>query len=264
MKSDAIKIPSQDFDIEQIANSGQCFRIRKVSSDTWNVSAFGHTLNVRKNGAGEHILECSTDEYREIWQDYFDAQCDYGAIKDSIRAARDPYLIAAVDYGYGIRILRQDLWETIVTFIISQQNNIPRIKRIISKLCDGVNFPDPETLAKYSEADLEAIGLGYRAKYLVEISRAVLSGELSLSELKKMNYADAVSCLKQFNGIGDKVANCIALYGLHKTESFPIDVWMKRIINNRYSGHFNTDRFTGYAGVVQQYMFFYERHLSGK
>lgn len=238
--------------------------MRKVSFNTWNVSAFGHTLNVRKNDAGEHILECSADEYREIWQDYFDAQCDYSAIKDSICATRDPYLIAAVNYGHGIRILRQDLWETIVTFIISQQNNIPRIKRIISKLCDGVIFPTPKTLAKYSITDLEAIGLGYRAKYLVEISRAVLSGALSFSELKKMNYPDAVKCLKQFNGIGDKVANCIALYGLHKTESFPIDVWIKRIVNNRYSGHFDIDRFTGYAGIVQQYMFFYERHLNGK
>lgn len=262
MKNNYVKISSRDFNIEQIANSGQCFRIYEVSPGNWKIIAFEKALTISYDGATEYILECSVDEYQKIWRDYFDLQRDYGVIKENIRATGDPYLIAAVNYGYGIRILHQDLWETIVTFIISQRNNIPRIRKIISKLCDGEKFPSPKLLATYSETDFLAIGLGYRAKYLVDISRAAVSGKLSFDNLKKMNYIEVIDSLKKFNGIGNKVANCIALYGLHKLEAFPIDIWMKRIINKRYFGNFDPYRFAEYAGIVQQYMFFYERHLA--
>jgi N-glycosylase/DNA lyase len=161
--------------------------------------------------------------------------------------------------------LKQDLWEAMVTFVISQQNNIPRIKNIIAKLCEpyGNKFPTPDILEKYTENDFLSLGMGYRAKYLQNISKSVLEGDLNFSRLKSMNCSDAVNFLKQFSGIGDKVAHCITLFGLHKIEAFPIDVWIRRIIDDQYGGNFDVNRFFGYAGIVQQYMFFYQRSING-
>jgi N-glycosylase/DNA lyase len=258
-----IKIRSPDFNIDQIANSGQCFRISKISSATWEVIALNRSLQIHLEGDNNHIFECSRKEYEEIWSDYFDMQRDYEKIKERVRSTNDAYLISAINYGYGIRVLKQDPWETIVTFIISQQNNIPRIKNIITKLCQSHRnrFPTPDLIEEYTDDDLLYMGLGYRAKYLKNISRAVLEQNLNLNELKNMDYSNAISFLKQFDGIGNKVANCIALFGLHKTEAFPMDVWIKRIIDNQYHGNFDTGRFSSYAGIIQQYMFFYQRSI---
>ncbi|MDR2107604.1 MAG: hypothetical protein LBO73_03755 [Holosporaceae bacterium] len=259
-----IRINSPDFNIDQIADSGQCFRIRKISPETRLAAAGNRFLRIHAEENGAYVLECSPEEYREIWFDYFDMQRDYAKIKKEIKSAGDAYLAAAVDYGGGIRILRQNPWETAVTFIISQRNNIPRIKSIIERLCEpcGGCFPSPDLLAKYTVKDFLSFGLGYRAEYLRNISEAVVNGELNFETPKRMSCRDAVNFLKKFKGIGDKVANCIALFGLHKTEAFPIDVWIRRIADNRYGGTFDTESFRGYAGIVQQYMFFYERSLS--
>jgi N-glycosylase/DNA lyase len=259
-----VKIRSFDFDIDQIAESGQCFRTVKFSSGDWRITAFGRSARVRRENERDHIFECSQEEYDKIWFDYFDMRRDYGKIKELIRSTGDPYLIAAVDCGYGVRILRQDLWEIVATFIISQRNNIPRIKSTVAKLCEpyGDQFPTPDILAKYSERDFQALGLGYRARYLKSVSTAAANGDLNLAELKTMNYPDAIDFLKRFDGIGDKVANCVALFGLHKIEAFPVDVWIKRVIDAQYGGVFDAARFEGYAGIVQQYMFFYQRFLS--
>ncbi|MDR3180142.1 MAG: hypothetical protein LBT70_04585 [Holosporaceae bacterium] len=265
-KNHYIKIRPADFNLHQIENSGQCFRISEISANVWEVHAFNKRLLIRQEGERhDYVFECSSEEFRKIWFDYFDMGRDYGKIKSNLRAIGDPYLTAAVDYGYGIRILRQDLWETIVTFLISQQNNISRIKNTIVKLCRPYDdrFPTPDLLSKYTENDFLALGLGYRAKYLQNIVKAVRENNLNLRELKTMNSFEAINFLKSFRGIGDKVANCIALFGLHKVDAFPIDVWIKRIIDERYGGNFDKTRFSEYAGIVQQYMFFYRRN-SGK
>ncbi|MDR2781666.1 MAG: hypothetical protein LBB21_04420 [Holosporaceae bacterium] len=260
-----MKIHLSDFNLHQIANSGQCFRISEISKNIWEVRAFNKRLLIRqKEEKQDYVFECSSEEFNKIWFDYFDLGRDYGKIKANIKAICDPYLTAAVDYGYGIRILRQELWETLVTFLISQQNNIPRIKNIIVKLCqpyDG-RFPTPILLSQYTENDFLALGLGYRARYLQNVVKAVIEGNLNLQELKTMNSFNAVNFLKSFTGIGDKVANCIALFGLHKVDAFPIDVWIKRIIDERYNGSFDKSRFSKYAGIVQQYMFFYRRNFN--
>lgn len=249
-----------DFDIEQIAFSGQCFRIEHIEGGYWRVVAFGHRLLLRQLG---RICEfdCSADEFKNIWLDYFDLQTDYSSVKKNIYESGDPYLIQAMNYGYGIRILKQDLWEMIVSYIISQRNSITRIKNTIEKLCIPFNgfFPSAEELRNYSETDFQQLGLGYRAKYICDIVRDRLDGTLNPDKLKLMDYEDAINYLKQFNGIGDKVANCIALFGLHRIEAFPIDVWIQRIIDREYQGHFDYKKFGRYAGIVQQYMFFYER-----
>lgn len=256
-----IEIRSDDFNIAQIANSGQCFRIFEQSKGIWEAVAFGRSLKIHVKDDNTHVFECDTEEYNKLWRNYFDMQRNYGKIKAKIRAVGDPYLTSAVNFGYGMRILNQDLWEVIVSFIVSQQNNISRIRGIIKRLCTpyGLRFPAPQELAIFSEDDLMKIGLGYRARYVRNIAIAATEGSLNFSELRKMSYHDAVVYLKKFDGIGDKVANCIALFGLRKLEAFPVDVWIKRILQQQYKGTFDTTRFPGYVGLVQQYMFYYER-----
>lgn len=253
----------QDFDIEQIANSGQCFRITRTSFNTWHVKAFGRRLSVTKVSNNEYIFDCAEEEFSSVWYNYFDLSTDYSIYKSAIRRSKDQYLINAIDYGYGIRILHQDLWETIVSFIISQRNNIPRIRGIIERLCYPFSgdFPSPTLLKDYTENDLKLLGLGYRAKYIVNIIRDVLDGTLRLDYLKILSTTDALEYLQKFNGIGAKVASCIALFSLHKIDAFPQDVWIKRIIETRYGGKFPFEKYATFAGIVQQYMFFYERFL---
>jgi len=255
----------EDFDIEQIADSGQCFRMYHVLDDTWELFALNRFLKIQKRG-GAHIFHCERDEFDDFWFNYFDLQTDYGEIKKRILATNDEYLIEAVKFGSGLRILRQDLWEVIVSFIISQQNNIPRIKGCIKKLCD-INerkFPTPDNFLNFRETDLDSVKLGYRKNYLLKISESVCCGIFDLEKLRKMAYPEAMKYLKTLHGVGDKVSNCISLFGLHQIEAFPIDVWIKRILETRYHNDFSLERrnLQDIGGIVQQYMFFYERSLS--
>jgi N-glycosylase/DNA lyase len=261
------EVKNCDFCIEQIARSGQCFRINKLDAENlWQVVAFGKLLKIQRMNESTHIFHCSPEEYKDIWVDYFDLGRDYGEIKKFILSMGDPYLAKAVEYGSGLRILRQDPWETIVSFLISQRNNITRIKRLIEKIClpYGNIFPGPSILASCSEEDFRTIGLGYRAKYLTDISEAVNDGKLDIEYLRQLDYEASIKYLKSFSGIGTKVANCIALYGLQKFEAFPVDTWVRRIIEKQYGGKFDIKRFSKYAGIVQQYMFFYQRESRRK
>ncbi len=252
----------KDFDVEQIADSGQCFRMYQIEDDTWKIFALDRFLKIRKKN-DLHIFYCSRDEFDDFWSDYFDLQTDYGKIKNRILATDDEYLINAVNFGSGLRILHQNLWEMMVSFIISQQNNIPRIKSCLKKLCeinDG-KFPTPNDFLNFHKEDLDSVKLGYRKNYLLEISEAVSDGSFDLEKLKKMNYLEAGNYLKTLYGVGDKVANCIVLFGLHKIEAFPVDVWIRKIIETHYKNDFSLDRWNlqDIGGIVQQYMFFYER-----
>ncbi|MDR2776798.1 MAG: hypothetical protein LBB17_02005 [Puniceicoccales bacterium] len=262
-----IEVRNADFCIEQIANSGQCFRINKLgTADIWQIVAFGRVLAVHRVGRNISVLHCSPEEFQSIWVDYFDLRRDYGMIKNLILMADDPFLRNAVSYGAGLRILHQDLWEVIVSFIISQRNNISRIKSTIEKLCApyAYAFPSPRILAQYDEKDFCNLGLGYRARYLMDIVENTEAGTFDMEYLKTLSSREAIAYLKNFNGIGEKVANCIALYGLHRLEAFPIDTWISRTIRSRYGGNFDIENFSPYAGVVQQYMFFYQRSLQRK
>lgn len=252
-----------DFNIEQIANSGQCFRINKCENNCWEILAFGKILKIKKIDTEKFIFDCSVSDYQKIWEEYFDLQRDYGKVKNDIIKTDDKFLIEAVKYGYGLRILKQDTWEMIVSYIISQRNNIPRIKNTIEKLCAPFekNFPSPDMLKNYTEENFKNLGLGYRARYINEIVHSVLDGKLDLAKLKILNYDDAIEYLKRFNGIGQKVADCIALFGLNKIGAFPRDVWINRVIEKQYQGNFDINSFSGFAGIVQQYMFFYQRYL---
>ena len=260
-----MRLVLENFSIAQIANSGQCFRINPLpcsDGNLWTVSALGKILQIKAISNNEYIFNCSEEEYYNAWMDYFDLARDYGNIQQKILSFNDPFLSAAAIYGSGIRILKQDLWEVIISFIISQRNSIKRIQHILQKLCrpwDGI-FPPPEALADYDEQKFTELGVGYRARYLTNIVRAANDGALDLNFLKTLDTPSAIDYLRQFHGIGTKVANCIVLYGLHHMDAFPIDIWMRRIIDKYYGGNFDYHKFSQYAGLVQQYMFFYERN----
>ena len=177
----------------------------------------------------------------------------------------------AIEYGWGIRILRQDLWEMIISFIISQRKSIPAIRSSIESLCQAygedivvgdVNFkafPKAEALSRLSLDDLKAHGVGYRDKYILAAANDVVAGRLDLDKLSNMDEEEARAALLDLFGVGIKVANCVLLFALHHVDSFPIDVWIQRVIDQEYGGQFPIEQYSGFAGIVQQYMFYYGR-----
>lgn len=256
-----MQIHAEHMNLDQIAQSGQCFRWQPLPSGGYLIPAFGKTLRIRQ--AAENLFEadCAPAEWDALWHSYFDLDTDYGAIIAGIDP-EDAFLTAAAAYGGGIRILRQPLWETIACFIVSQNNNIPRIRGIVGRLCAGQpGFPSPERVAALGEAALRAMGLGYRAPYLHAAAQRFLR-ENDGQFLPAAGYSDARARLLQYSGIGEKVADCICLFALHHLEAFPMDKWMKRIVQNRYAGHFPLERYPGVQGVMQQYLFYYERSLA--
>lgn len=256
-----IKIHTNYFDLDKIADSGQCFRWRKIEKGAYMIPAFGKELLIWQNAkAGETCLNCSWEEYEKIWKDYFDLGADYEAFETELRIRKDTneYLYEAAKAARGIRILRQDLWETIVSFIISQNNNIPKIKNTIKRLCERYDgFPTANQIVNGGSDKLNDLGLGYRKNYV--LGAAILYRRDGENILKGLDYKGAMKFLLKFVGIGPKVANCICLYGLGHKEAFPRDVWIKRIEAEHFGGHFPDENYPGYAGVYQQYIFYFER-----
>ena len=279
-----IKVTAADLSIRQISESGQCFRLKQISEERYGLVAFGRYLEIEQRGE-ELLFSCTQEEYDAIWRQYFDMENDYGLYKNAVQA-EDTYLLDAVSFGSGIRILRQDAWEMLISFIISQQNNITRIRKCIETICerygekiapedaghidnssDSVNpdrtaayytFPDVQALARVSEEELRACNLGYRSRYIVETSNSILSGAVDLELIKKMSYKQAREALTKLCGVGEKVADCICLFGLHHMDAFPVDTHIRRAMDEHYPAGFPFDRYGGYAGVMQQYIFYYD------
>lgn len=262
-----VKVELENFDVKQIARSGQCFRMNEIKPGTFEVIAYGKRLLLEQEGQ-QVTFHCTEREYTGLWRRYFDLETNYRYYIDHIDP-EDAYLMAAVKTGGGIRILRQELWETVVSFVISQNNSIPRIKQTIETMClrwgeahrepDGTawhTFPTPAALAA---ADLDGVKLGYRDKYIKRLAQNVVDGVISLDSLAAMEPEEAENYLKSIYGVGAKVAACIQLYGLHHLGSFPIDTWVKQIINTEYGGKFPVEMYNGFAGVIQQYIFYHAR-----
>ena len=261
-----LELELKDFDIDQIANSGQCFRMYKVSENSWDIFAVNEKVNIQKktlDGKKVHIFDCSEEKFYSFWFNYFDLQTDYTIFKRRILSTNDTYLCQALNFGYGLRILRQDVWEMVVSFVISQQNNIPRIKNCLNKLCELNNgkLPRPVDLLKMNGEKLKSVKLGYREDYLLQISEKIIDRSFSIDDLRHMSYVEAMKYLMSLRGVGEKVANCIALFGLYHIEAFPIDVWIKKIIMRHYNGKFCLEKMglEDIGGIVQQYMYFFER-----
>lgn len=261
----------EHFSLGQCLCCGQAFRWKAQSNGFTGVALgrevyaeqSGDTLTLR--GAGE---ESAADFIR-----YFDLERDYGAIKASY--AGDPFLKEGMEYAGGIRVLRQPPFETLISFIISQNNNVKRISGIIERLCErygkpigeSFDFPAAETLANLSVRELEECGTGYRAPYIASTAKMITEG-FDLNGLANVPYLEARQKLQELPGVGPKVADCIALYSLGFTEAFPGDVWMKRVLKCVYGfcgsdaqmREFVSAKFGKYAGLAQQYLFHYARN----
>ena len=266
-----IKKTIQDFDLRHIAESGQCFRMNRLNSydsgiAEYEIVSVDKYLKVTQEGKN-FTFYCENDEYENYWHDYFDFDTDYAVIKE-MADSKDEFLCRAIEFGTGIRILRQNLWEMIVTFLISQQNNIPRIRKCVENIClkygepikgtDKYSFPTPDKLAVLQDDALMECNLGYRSKYVVRAAKSVVSGEINLDELLQMEYEQSRERLLEIYGIGKKVADCVCLFGLHHVGAFPIDTHIKQILEREYPNGFPLERYDGYAGIIQQYIFYYE------
>lgn len=262
-----MRIKLDHFNINQIAESGQCFRWKKLNENSVELVAFSKFLKITDEGDCFE-LSCSEEEWDNIWKHYFDLDTDYEEIEKLIRASSDEHMIEAYENGYGIRILKQDLWEMIISFLISQNNNITRISRSIDELCiragvrvEGTDneycFPGPFDL----ETDIfndRTLGLGYRSEYLKDMFEFVRNNPKWLYELKTMSYEEARNELLKRKGIGPKVADCICLFGLHMVDAFPIDTHVRQLLEKYYSEGFDHEYYKGVRGIIQQYLFFYE------
>ena len=261
------KIPY--FDLGKISNSGQCFRLGKRGEERFVLTAKDRYLEMEQRGETVCFF-CEREEFEDIWEDYFDLNADYGQIEKSVDP-RDSYLSQAVQYASGVRILRQDLWETVVSFIISQQNHIPRIRKCVETLCRNYGeqkenfrgeafytFPKPEILANVSEEELRGCNLGYRAKYIRKSAEMAAAGEVNLKQIAGMDYSAAKEELMKLCGVGIKVAECICLFALHHIEAFPVDTHIQDMLRENYPNGFPFERYQGFAGVMQQYAFYYE------
>ena len=260
----------KNFDPFVSCECGQCFRFSKIDDNEYELYARGRALDIKRIKDGWLFKNIDEAEFRERFFDYFDLSRDYSKIISSYK--NDLHLTKASSYGNGIRIFRQDPWETLISFIISQNNNIPRIKKIINSLCellgeekDGFfNFPTAEAIKTAGLEGLAPIKSGFRAKYILDAAEKVASGEISLEKIADCGYEEALIELKKIKGVGDKVANCVLLFGFGYYEAFPIDVWVKRVIEKYYGLGFDPKTLGNYAGIAQQYLFYYERNILGE
>lgn len=291
----SISVELSNFSIKQICDSGQCFRMRELIGNekahamnyVLNNSDFNKELESYEDAdvieviakrrrllviqkEMECIFDCDEDELKKIWYEYFDLNTDYKRIIDSIDRT-DKYLIDAAEFGNGIRILKQDLWEMIISFIISQRNNIKRIRKTIKGLSerygekktskDGsvyYDFPTPEALYMADIEELKEFGVGYRDKYIKKAAEEVFLKEIDLDYISSLDYNGAKAELLKMFGIGEKVADCISLFALNHKESFPKDTHIFAILDREYKEGFPFEKYDKTAGVLQQYMFYRE------
>lgn len=244
---------------------GEAFRWAEQEDGSWSGAAYGKYLNIKEEKGNFILKDTSLEDFENVWRSYFDLDRDYAAICAKLK--EDELVRETIDEYYGIRILNQEPWEALVSFVISQQNNIKRIKGIIKRLCDTYGekicdgwhaFPTSKTLSKLSVEDFEAIGLGYRAKYVKKLADDVESGVIDLAAIKAMDLDDAKKTLLSIYGVGEKVANCALLFGFQFIRCFPVDVWMKRVLQYYPDGL--PECFSGYEGIAQQYLFHWARN----
>ncbi len=267
ISNDLLLTECNNFDPFVSCECGQCFRFERIDDTMYKLYACGRVLTVKKTEQGWLFCDISEEEFKKSFIDYFDLERDYGQIISSFSG--DENITRAANAGGGIRIFRQDGWETLVSFIISANNNIPRIKKIINSLCcllgeenNGYySFPTPEKIMQAGIEGLAPIKAGFRAKYIYDAACKVASGEVSLEYIKNCGYLNALAELKKIKGVGDKVANCVLLFGFGYYEAFPIDVWVKRVIAKYYGEGFDPTALGSYAGIAQQYLFYYERNI---
>ena len=260
-----------DFDLKKIVDSGQCFRARQIKDKCYFFVTGEDTLSIQEKGQGCYDVSCNTQKWDKIWSEYFDLNRNYEAVR-SRHYKKNAFIDEAICYSRGIRVLRQDPWETLVSFIISQRKSIPAIRKSVEMLCSGFghvitdqpvnffSFPTADEMSGVSEAELKVCGLGYRAGYVADAVKKVSARQIRLDALSSMTDQEMLAALETINGVGKKVANCVALFAYGRTSCVPIDVWIAKAINEECCGNNPFDLYQDDAGIIQQYVFYYEKH----
>ena len=268
----------RDFDPVHIFECGQCFRWVRQPDNSFTGVVRGKVANISYQDGTLVIKNSSLKDFQDIWFEYLDLGRDYGEIKALLD--KDEHMKKAIEYGYGIRILKQDLWEVLISFIISANNRIPMIMKTVAAMSklygdeiqyDGMayySFPGADKLFEAGIEELEACRGGFRCKYILNTARMVKNGEVRLEELEGMDTGKAREELMKFPGVGPKVADCVLLYSGTKQDVFPTDVWVKRVMEELYFKReasfkeiqdFASSYFGDLAGFAQQYLFYYAR-----
>mgnify|MGYP002509686607 CR=1 FL=1 len=276
----------EDFDLKETLECGQCFHFLNTEESnnnyTYLISSFNRGLKIEQKNGDLIFHDTTVDEYNSIWKEYFDLDRDYKSIKKEIGDA-SPELMDIIEKNNGIRLLNQDFFETLISFIISQNNQIPRIKKLVNDISEKwgsksfsyidniYNFPDAGTMDKVTEEELRELKTGFRAPYIVDAVSRFNSGEINEEELRQADTAECEKKLCIIRGVGNKVANCVMLFSLGKRDSFPIDVWMKRVLeqvyfngeekSKEYLFDFSKDKFGSLGGYAQQYLFAFARGI---
>lgn len=269
-----------DFDPKHIFECGQAFRWKREEDGSYTVISFNKLINVKKEDKDIIFSNTNKKDFNNIWYDYFDLGRDYGEMKEIL--SKDPILEEAIKYGSGIRILNQEPFETIISFIISANNRIPMIKRSIEKISNDLGeyagewmgekyygFPSAEKLASLDEGYIkEKYRVGFRAKRIKDTSDIIYRGDIDIDSIYKINRQEGKDLLMTLPGVGPKVSDCILLFAFDKKDAFPVDVWVKRVMEHFYLkedtkvkdiGKHGADIFGELAGLAQQYLFYYAR-----
>lgn len=262
-KNNDIILFQPDFDLDETLDCGQAFRWERIESE-YNCTYKGYFLDrpLKISHDGECFIfhDTSEEDFLSVWAEYFDLSTDYGKIKRRLSA--DSTLKKACEYAGGIRLLKQNSWECLCSFIISQNNNIPRIKGIISRLCLNYgHFPTPHELFCETAESLSYLRSGFRAKYILDAAQKTAEEIIFLDEISAMPIDAARKQLMSIKGVGPKVAECVLLFGMYRTDAFPVDVWIKRVMENYYPNGL-PDAAKGIEGIAQQYLFHYIRNIS--
>lgn len=275
---------AKSFEPVHIFECGQCFRWNKEEDGSYTGVIKNGVINVKKLGEDVNFTGVCDRNIKEICEEYFNLQTNYEAIKEKLSNI-DIYLKNSIEYGNGIRILKQDLWETLLSFIISANNNIPRIKTIIERIAKKYGnrieyrnkmyytFPTPEMLQNASIDDFRGLGLGFRDVRIYETVQRTLKGEIDLEKLKQEENTEVLrKKLLEIPGVGPKVADCVMLFALNRFDVFPVDVWVKRVISELYFNkkeqtpnvihEFAEKQYGNLAGLAQQYLFYWRRENS--
>ncbi len=272
------KIIMTDFDsfnIEEILECGQCFRFEKIDNMHYKIVAYSKILNIKQTDNEVEFYPCNKEDFKKIWIDYFDLNTDYNKIKDILK--NDDIVKKAIQYAEGIRILNQEPFECLISFIISQNNRIPMIKQVIKNISEkyGVKceddyfFPTLQQLKKATAEELRLCKTGFRDKYILDAIENIENGNLKLEDLFNLSSDEAKEQLLKIKGVGTKVADCVLLFSLKKNDVFPTDVWVKRVMEYFYFNEQDTsikkihsfakEKWGDLAGYAQQYLFYYAR-----
>lgn len=266
LNNDIVVTQTPCLNIELCLFCGQAFRWKKNPDGSFHGVVLGKVTDIEQTKDKIIFKNTSQEDFLSLWLDYFDLKSDYVSITDKFRS--DEHLAAALDEYYGIRILHQQPWEALCSFIISQNNNIPRISGIIDRLCESFgekindsdySFPCYEKLKDLSESDLAPLRAGFRNKYIIDAAKKLSSGEVSIEKIKNAPIEQARQELMKIKGVGPKVAECTLLYGFKRKEAFPIDVWVKKIMSEMYPAGL-PECTKNVEGIAQQYLFHYRRN----